>query len=194
MCLISYTLLLSVWHYIVKSVYAGHSALHSVGTGLILTLLHSLPVYSHMIRLSACLHYQAHGRLFLHYQVVCLSILSLSDSLTTHSHTIRLTAIYSHSIRLAAYVFHTLSGSLPMYYQACCTHYQARCLCTIRLAAYVFHTLSGSLPMYYQACCLCISHTIRLAAIYSHSIRLTLYLLSHSCYCLSVLTPNGGLQ
>ncbi len=44
---------------------------------------------------------------------------------------------------------------------------------------------------HYQVRCLCNSHTVRLAAIYSHSIRLTLYLFSHSCYCLSVLTPNA---
>ncbi len=148
MCLRTHKLhytIVSVALYVVKSVYAGHAALHSIGTGLILTLLHSLPVYSHMIRLSACLfwltavysltfrlaaclvlHYQPIRLIFSHYQAYCMSTLTrrLAAYLFCHSHSGSL-PIYSHTIRLAAYLF---------------SHYQTRCLSIL--------TLSGLLPTY----------------------------------------------
>ncbi len=116
-----------------KSVYAGHAALHSIGTGLILTLSQSLPVYSHTIRLSACLFSHSH----------CMSIFLLSGSLPVYSCTIRLTAVYSLTVRLAAclvlqYQAHILSllGLLHVY-----SYLQARC--------HLFsHSHSGLLPVY----------------------------------------------
>ncbi len=131
-----------------ENVYAGHAALHSIGTGLILTLSHSLPgysctirltaVYSHTIRLSACLF--SHSR--------CMSIFLLSGSLPVYSCTIRLTTVYSLTVRIATclvlhYQAHilSLSGLLHVY-----SHSQACCLSIL--------TLSGSLPVY--------SHSIRL--------------------------------
>ena len=86
-----------------KSVYAGHAALHSIGTGLILTLSHSLPV----------------------------SIFLLSGSLPVYSCTIRLTAVYSLTVRLTAcllslvYVFmHSQSHSLWPHNQISSSKYQ----------------------------------------------------------------------
>ncbi len=132
-----------------KSVYAGHAALHSIVTVLILTLLHSLPVYSHMIRLSACL---LSACLFLHYQALCLSILALSGSLP----------VYSHMIRLSACLF--------LHYQArdrLFSHCQAHCLSslsllgsyslTIRLTACLL-SLAGLLPIYSVTLVLIHSH------------------------------------
>ncbi len=187
-----------------KSVYAGHAALHSIGTGLILTLLHSLPVYSHIIRLSACLfsHDQA-----LCLSALCLSILALSGSLPVYSHmislpvyscTIRLTAVYSLTVRLAAclvflYQDHilSLSGLLHVY-----SHSQACCLSilslSLRLTVYLFsHYQARCLSMltHYQAYCLSIP-SLSLAAnlfscahssslpVYCHTSRLTAYLFS----------------
>ncbi len=121
-----------------KSVYAGHAALHSIGTGLILTyythclsisydqalylsalclsilaLSGSLPVYSCIIRLSACL--------FSHDQALCLSILALLGSRRLFSHC------QAHCLSSLS-----LSGSY--------SHYQAHCMSTLtrKLAAYLF--------------------------------------------------------
>ncbi len=190
-----------------KSVYAGHAALHSIGTGLILTLSHSLPV--------SIFYSQAHYLCILALSGSQMSILSLSGSLPVYSYTIRL--IFSHyqaycmctlTRRLAAYLF-SLSlrlaaclFSLSLRLAACLfSHYQAYCLSIL--------TLSGSRPVYshtirltaclfshYQAYCLSIltlsaclfSHYL---PVYSHTIRLTACLFSHSGYCLSVFTPNA---
>ncbi len=155
-----------------NSVYAGHTDLHAIGTGLILTLSHSLPVsifllsgslpvYSCTIRLTtvilrlaACLvlRYQAH-------------ILSLSGLLHVYSHSQACyLSILSLSLWLAACLFSCAhSGSLPVY------------SLTIRLTAYLFSCAhSGLLP------------------IYSHSIRLAAYLFSlHQARCLSILSLSG---
>ncbi len=149
----------------------------------ILSLPGSLPVYSHMIRLTAVYSLTARlsACLFSHDQALCLSILALSGLLPTYSHQLAY-CLSIPSLSLAAYLFSCAhSNSLPVYFH------------TSRLTAYLFSL--------HQARCLCISHTIRLATIYSHSIRLatiyshsvrlTLYLFSHSCYGLSVLTPNA---
>ncbi len=150
-----------------KSVYAGHAALHSIGTGLILTLLHSLPVYSHMIRLSACL--------FSHDQALCLSILALSGSLPVYSHMIRLSAClflhyqahgrlfsdcqahrlsslslsgsYSLTIKLTACLL-SLAGLLPIYSVILVlihSHIQTGCLSSGTLSCFI-RALSNSLP------------------------------------------------
>ncbi len=105
-----------------KSVCAGHAALNSIGTGLILTLSHSLPGYS--LTLAACLF--SHSR--------CLSILRLIAYLDSGSLPMYSQAHCLSSLRLTAYVF---SGSLPMYSQA-------HCLCILRLTACL---VSGSLPI-----------------------------------------------
>ncbi len=177
-----------------KSVYAEHAALHSIDTGLILTLLHSLPVYSHMIRLSACLflHYQAHGHLFSHCQAHCLSSLSLSGS---YSLTIRLTAcllslagllpIYSVTLTQARCLsILTLSGSLPVY-----AH-------TIRLTAYLFSP-AGLLPIYsltQPRCQSILLRSLKLAAcVMSHQQTHCLPILTLSDSLPSILTPSGSL-
>ncbi len=150
-----------------KSVYVGHAALHSIGTGRILTLLHSLPVYSHTIRLSACL--------FLHYQALSLSILALSSSLPVYSLMIRLSAClflcyqahgrlfshcqahclsslslsgsYSLTIRLTACLL-SLAGLLPIYSVTLVlihSHIQTGCLSSGTLSCFI-RALSNSLP------------------------------------------------
>ncbi len=97
-------------------------------------------------------------------QARCLSIFTPSGSLPVYSLTIRLTAYLfscAHSGLLPIYS-HSHSGSLPIY----------------------SHSHSGSLPIYSH------SHSGSLS-VYPHTIRLTFYLFSHSCYCLSVFTPNA---
>ncbi len=140
-----------------ESVYAGHAARHSIGTGLT----------------------------FSHDQALCLSILSLS--LHVYFLTLRLTAVYSLTVRLAAclvlhYQAHilSLSGLLHVYTRRLAVIYsltltQARCLSILTLSGFCLSILTpaDSLP------------------IYSHTIRLTLYLFSHSCHCPSVFTPNA---
>ncbi len=104
----------------------------------ILALSDSLPVYSHMIRLSAYLFFRLSACLFFHYQA---HILSLSGLLPSN---LSLSGSYSLTIRLTARLL-SLAGLLSIY---SVTLTQARCLSIL--------TLSGSLPVY--------AHTIRLAA------------------------------
>ncbi len=138
-------------------------------TLFILTLSQSLPVYSHMIRLSACLF--SHSRclsiltrsgslpvysltlaacLFSHDQALCLSILSLS------------LRVYFLTLRITAYVFCTirLTGvySLTVRLAACLVlRYQAHILSLSGLLHVYSHSHSGSLPqpdsplVYYHA-------------------------------------------
>ncbi len=147
-----------------NSVYAGHAALHAIGTGLILTLSHSLPVsifllsgslpvYSCTIRLVAVILRLA-ACLVLCYQA---HILSLSGLLYVYSHSQACyLSILSLSLRLSACLFSCAhSGSLPIY----------------------SHSHSGSLPVY--------SYSIRLAA--------CLFSL-HQARCLSILTLSGSLS
>ncbi len=141
--------------------------------------------YAHILSLSGILHVYSHSQACCH-----LFSHSHSGSLPVYSHTIRLAAcLFSLSLRLAACLF---------------SHYRARCLSILTLTqarCLSILTLSGSLPVYSltQACCLSIltpadslptySLTIRLTAIYSHSIRLAAYLFSHyQANSLSILT------
>ncbi len=132
----------------------------------ILALSGSLPVYSHMIRLSACLflRYQAHGRLFSHYQAYCMSTYSHSQACCLSILSLLFLSILT--FRLAAYLV-ALCHALFVHSQTRChlfLHYQT-CLpnLALRPRAYIFlHALSGlltcvfssSLPMYSQAHCL----------------------------------------
>ncbi len=139
-------------------------------------------VYSLTVRLAACLvlHYQAHilslsGLLhvYSHSQARCLSILTLTQARCLSILTLtqaRCLSILTPSGSLPVYS-HSHSGSLPVY-----SH-------TIRLTACLFSN--------YQAYCLSILTLSGLLPVYSHTIRLTACLFSHSCYCLSVFTPNA---
>ncbi len=163
----------------------------------------SLPVYSHTIRLTACLLSLA-GLLSIYSltltQARCLSILTLSGfclSILTLTQARCLSILLtqacclsiltsadspptnSHTIRLTAIHSHS---------QAC---YLSILSLSLRLAACLFshYQASAYLFSHHLACCLSIltpadslptySHTIRLTAIYSHSIRLAAYLFSH---------------
>ncbi len=127
--------------------------------------LHSLPVYSHMIRLSACL---LSACLFLSgslpvysYQALCLSILALSGSLP----------VYSHMIRLSACLF--------LHYQAhghLISHCQAHCLSSLSLSG------SYSLTIRLTACLLSLAGLLPI-----YSVTLT------QARCLSILTLSGSL-
>ncbi len=119
----------------------------------------SLPIYSHSIRLTACL--------FSHYQANCLSILLRSLRLAAYlfSLSLRLAAyLFSLSLRLAAYLF-SLSLRLAAYLFSLSLRLAA-CLfsLSLRLAACLF-SLSLRLAAYLVS--------LRLAAINSHSSHLS---------------------
>ncbi len=101
----------------------------------------------------------------------------------SYSHTITFAAcLYSLTLRLTACVF--------LHYQAHGRHSQARCLSSL--------TLSGSYSFTIRLTACLLSLAGLLSSILSLSLRLAAYLFPlhqarcpHSCYCLSVFTPNA---
>ncbi len=129
-----------------NSVYAGHIALHAIGTGLILTLSHSLPVSIFLLSGSLPVYSGTIRLIFSHYQAYCMSTLTrrLAIYLFSHSHLgslrvyslaliqARCLSILSRSLRLAACLFSRAhSDSLPDYSLALT---QARCLSILSLS------------------------------------------------------------